>query len=232
MWRFVLTTLDSALFPDDLDQYPFTAPAVELTVEYLFPRPEIEFTGGDRHDYFAPHDGAFEMGIGIILCTVVGILGIRLLRRQLFQPLLKVGVQARLVIVDEDRRGDVHGVAQEQTLPDAALAQAGFNLWRDVDKFPPPFYVEPQFFAIRFHVCRFVQEACAGNKHGAAQPSDNDRASSGAGHLLGIAFQVAFHDARRPGDSRGAAPGKFGIGHFHRQYAAGNIDDDHVAGLQ
>ena len=43
-------------------------------------------------------------------------------RGQLLQPLLVVLVQPGLVVVDEDRRRDVHGVDQDQSLLNAALA--------------------------------------------------------------------------------------------------------------
>ena len=52
-------------------------------------------------------------------------------RREPLEPALVVLVQPALVVVDEDRRGDVHGVDQAQALPDAAFTQRRLHL-RDV----------------------------------------------------------------------------------------------------
>ena len=42
----VLVDLESRSFTDDLDQYPLGSSAVELSVEDLFPGPEIELSPG------------------------------------------------------------------------------------------------------------------------------------------------------------------------------------------
>jgi RNA polymerase sigma-70 factor (ECF subfamily) len=43
------------------------AHTVELTVEYLFPRSEVKFSVRNGNDDLAPHDGAFQMRVGVVL---------------------------------------------------------------------------------------------------------------------------------------------------------------------
>jgi hypothetical protein len=45
---------------------------------------------------------ALEVGVGIVLCTVVGVLRVGLLRREPFEPAFKIAVKPRLVVIDED----------------------------------------------------------------------------------------------------------------------------------
>ena len=73
----------------------------------------MEFSLGNRHHHLTTHDLALHMGIGIVFVAVMTVLTHRFVRSQALQPLFIVVVQARFVIVDEDRGSDVHGVAQQ-----------------------------------------------------------------------------------------------------------------------
>jgi hypothetical protein len=44
------------LLADDFYQYALFSLPVELTIEYLFPRPEIQGSARDRDNHFTPHD--------------------------------------------------------------------------------------------------------------------------------------------------------------------------------
>jgi hypothetical protein len=59
--------------------------------------------------------------------------------------------QPQVIIIDENRTGDVHGVHQGKTLQYTALAQAGFDLGCDVNESTPARQVEPEFFTVGFH---------------------------------------------------------------------------------
>ena len=83
--------------------------------------------------------------------VVVAVLLDRRVRRESFEEFLEVLVQAFLVVVDEYRCRDVHGVHQAKPFLDAALLQTFLDLWRDVDVFTPGLDVEPKFFAEGFH---------------------------------------------------------------------------------
>src|SRR3954471_9776868 len=61
----------SSSFPDDLHEDALRPPSIELPVEDLLPRPEIELAVGDRHDHFPAHDLALEVGVGVVLARAV-----------------------------------------------------------------------------------------------------------------------------------------------------------------
>jgi hypothetical protein len=104
-------------FSDNLDQHPLPAPSIELAVKDLLPGAEIEATIGDRHHHFSPHDLPLEVCVAVVLAgAVVPVAPDRLVGGQFFQPVVVILVQAAFVVVDEHRRGDVHGVDQDQSL--------------------------------------------------------------------------------------------------------------------
>src|SRR5579883_519851 len=120
---------------DDLHQRAFPAASVEFTVEDLFPRAEVQLALCDRDDHFPAHYLTLHMSVRVVLARpVVLVLGCRLVRRELLQPPIIVLVQAALVIVNEHRRRDVHGVDQHQTFLYAALGKALLDLARDIDE--------------------------------------------------------------------------------------------------
>jgi hypothetical protein len=135
-----------------LDQYSLLSSAVEFAVENLFPRSEIQFAFGDRHDDFAAHDLTFEVGVSVVFAgSVVSIGAGRGVRRQFFQPQLIVVMKARFIVVDEYRRRDVHGVHQTKTFHHAALMNEFLDLRRDVGESPSIRYFKPKMFGKRFH---------------------------------------------------------------------------------
>ena len=147
------------LLPNDLHEHPFLAPAVELAVEDLLPWPEVEATGRHGADHLAAHDGALEVGVGVVLRAVVCVLAVGLLRCELLQPALEICMQPGLVVVDEHAGRDVHRVHEAQTLFDRALAQALLDLRGDVDEAAAGRHLEPEFFAVGFHVA-YHRQAC------------------------------------------------------------------------
>ena len=91
---------------ENFHERAFAAAAVELAVENLFPRAEVEFARSHGDDDLAAHDGALEVGVGVVLAgAVVVVSRVGLFGRKLFEPALVVGMQAGLVVVDEDARG-------------------------------------------------------------------------------------------------------------------------------
>ena len=55
----------------DLHDHPLPPLAIELGVEDLLPRPEIQLAVGDRHDDLVPHDRALEVRVGIVFAGLV-----------------------------------------------------------------------------------------------------------------------------------------------------------------
>ena len=117
--------------PEDLDDHPLRPAAVELAVEDLLPRAQVEPALGHRHDHLVVDEQVLEVGVAVVLAAAVVavVAGIgqqlaghvvgRLLparRRDLVEPLHHVLVQAGLVVVDPDRGGDVHRGDERQAL--------------------------------------------------------------------------------------------------------------------
>jgi hypothetical protein len=121
----------------DFYQDSFSSFAVELAVKYLLPRAEIKLTAGYGHDHFPAHHAAFQVGVGVVLEAVVLILRVRLFRSQFLQPDLEVVMKPRLIVINKNAGGYVHGVTQHKAFLYAAFIQTLFNLRRDIDKFPP-----------------------------------------------------------------------------------------------
>jgi len=133
-----------ASIADDLDEHALSSSPVELAVEDLLPRAEVELPTRDRNHYLPPHHLALEVRVPVVLPRpVVEVLRDRFVRCEPFQPTLVVIVEAALVVVDEDGCGDMHSVAKQESIFDTALSQACLHLRRDVDESPPSRNVEP-----------------------------------------------------------------------------------------
>ena len=141
----------AASLPDDFHQDAFATEAVEFPVEDLFPWAEIKLPFRDGHDHLAPHDGTLEMGIGVILGSVVRVTGIRLFRGQSLQPVFKIAMEARFVVIDEDACGDVHGIHETEPFADAAFLKATVDFRGDIEEAAPGWNLKPKLVTVRFH---------------------------------------------------------------------------------
>jgi hypothetical protein len=107
----------SRLFPNDLHQHPLLSAPVELPVQDLLPRPEVQPPLGYCHHDFPPHDLPLDVRVGVVLAgVVVALLAHRLVRSDLLQPGFIVVMQSRFVVVDEHRGRDVHWIYQSFTI--------------------------------------------------------------------------------------------------------------------
>jgi len=137
---------------DDLDQRAFAAAAVEFAVKDLLPGTEIEAALGDGDDDFPPHDLAFQVGVGVILSgAIMVVLGSWGMRGEVLEPRFVILVQPGFIVVDEDRRGDVHGVDEAQPFLHAAFADEFFDGGGDVHETPAAGNFEPEMFGEGFH---------------------------------------------------------------------------------
>src|SRR5215471_6376204 len=140
------------LFSDNFHQHPFAPSTVELAIENLLPRAEIEFAVGNGDHNFAPHHLSFYVRIGIVFAgIVVAILLDRFVGRYFFQPDTVIVMKAGFVVIDKYRRGNVHGIDEHKSFFYAALAKAILHLRGDVDEGYPCRRIKPDFFAIAFH---------------------------------------------------------------------------------
>jgi len=134
-----------------LDEHSLAPSAVELAVENLFPRPEVQFAFGDRDDDVAAHDLTLEVGVGIVFASaIVAISGRRLVRREFFQPDLVIVMESRFIVINKHRGGDVHGVDETKAFGHAALVNELCDRRRDVDKSASARHLKPKMFSERF----------------------------------------------------------------------------------
>lgn len=138
----------SSLLPNNLNQNSFSSHSVEFPIEDLFPGAEIKPTVRNGHNYFAPHDLSFQMGIGIVFVAVVPVLAVRLFGGKALQPLFKVGMQSTFIVVYKYTGRNVHGVAEEQSLLDAGFDEACFHLGRNIHVIAAVRCFEVEFFAV------------------------------------------------------------------------------------
>src|SRR5207253_119380 len=81
--------------------------SVELGVEHLFPRAEIEFSTCDRQHDLVTHDRALQMRVGIVLSGLM-VPVVDTGWRQLLEPRLEVADQPFLPVVHIHASSDVH----------------------------------------------------------------------------------------------------------------------------
>ena len=95
-------------------------------------------TGHQSPRPLAPHDLSLDVRIAIVLTSdIMPVLTNRFMRRQFREPGFIVLMQTALIIIDEDRGGDMHRIHERQPFPNAALFQAHLNVSSDIDKRPP-----------------------------------------------------------------------------------------------
>src|SRR4051812_16866801 len=83
------------------------ASAIELGVEDLLPRAEVELALGDRHHHLVSHDRALQMRVGVVLAGLV--MAVRQSRRrELLEPDLEILDEPVLPVIHVHARGDVH----------------------------------------------------------------------------------------------------------------------------
>jgi len=67
------------------------------------------------HDDLAAHDLPLEVRVAVVLTgAVVVVAADRLVRGQFLQPVLMVGKEASLVVIDIDRGSNVHRIDEDQ----------------------------------------------------------------------------------------------------------------------
>src|SRR5688500_19487024 len=97
----------SLSLPDDLHYDPLVAAPVELAVEDLLPRSEVQLPARDRYHHLPPHDLSLVMRVAVVFAGAVVVVPLRagIVGCQPLQPALVVFVQAAFIVVDEDAGG-------------------------------------------------------------------------------------------------------------------------------
>lgn len=73
------------------------------------------------------------------------------MRGESFESFLKIAMQPRILVVDGNGGGDMHGVAKEDPLPDARFGENSFVIGSDVDECAYSSSLGYEFFAPCFH---------------------------------------------------------------------------------
>ena len=91
------------------------------------------------------------MGVSVVLTrAVVSILAGGLVWCEFFQPDLIIMMKPAFFVVDEDGRGDVHGVDQTKAFADPAFAYESLNLRRDINESASGRNFKPKMFGQGF----------------------------------------------------------------------------------
>ena len=145
-----IDTLNSV--PDYLYQHTFLPPAVEFSVKDLLPGPEIQRSPCNGYNDLTSHHLSLEVGVAIILSgPVVAVCTDRFVRCEFLKPLLVIGMQTTLVVIDKDGSSDMHRIDKAEPLRYPALSETFIDMRSDVQHRPSSRYVKPQFLAVTFH---------------------------------------------------------------------------------
>src|SRR5262245_53587852 len=135
---------------NNLDDYPLCTLAVELGIENPLPGAQIELSFCNRQSNGLMHEQTLQVRVAVIFAGLV--MAVVLAKRsQLFQPLINVLYEPRLMIVHVHGSCDVHGGNKRQALFHAALTHRGFHLGSDVDVFAMILGIEGQVVGVGFH---------------------------------------------------------------------------------
>ena len=151
--RILLRPSDILSFPllsDDLDDDPFGTLPIEFAVEKALPGSKVDLAIGDGQNDLVMQQEVFEVGIAVVLaCLVMAIGGI--FGCQLLCSFHDVAVEARFLVLDDDRCGEVHGRYESQTFLDAAFTNDAFDIVGDGDDFFSFLFVEGEVGGMGFH---------------------------------------------------------------------------------
>ena len=64
------------LFPNNLHQHPLPPSPVELVIENVFPRAEMQLAARNGDDDFTAHDLAFVVGVGVVFAGAVVVISL------------------------------------------------------------------------------------------------------------------------------------------------------------
>src|SRR5262245_61151062 len=148
--HFQCSVRRNALLAHHLHDDALSPLAIELGVEHLLPRTEIEATVGDRQHHLMTHDCAFQMCVRVVFASLV-VPVVEPRRRQLLEPRLKIVNQAVLPVVHIDTCGDVHGRHEHHAFLHAAFLNNLRDVVSDADKLLPLLRVEPEVLCVESH---------------------------------------------------------------------------------
>jgi hypothetical protein len=129
------------LLSNNLDDDPFGALPIEFAVEEALPRAKVDSAIGDGQDDLVMQQEVFEVGIAVILSRLMMAIG-GIFGCELLCPFHDVAVEARFLVLDDYRRGEMHGGYQSQPFLDSAFTNDAFDIVGDGEDFFTFFGVE------------------------------------------------------------------------------------------
>jgi hypothetical protein len=149
---WTLPWLQARLLSNYFDQHALAAAAIKLSIENLFPGPEVQFALRDRNNHFPAHHLPFEMRVGIVFAgAIVPIVIYGLVWREFLEPDFVIVQETVLGIIDKNRSGYVHRVDEAKSFLNAAFLDKVLDGVGNVHKSPAAWHLKPQFFPQRFH---------------------------------------------------------------------------------
>src|SRR5919198_1092463 len=140
------------LLADRLEDDALAPPPVELGVEDLLPRTEVELPVRDREDDLVRHQLALEVRVGVVLTVVVAVLVGRLVGCEALEPVVEVLDEPGLGVVHVDGGRDVHRIHEAEPVPDAGVLDERLDVARDVDVVAPVRSLERQVVGRMLHL--------------------------------------------------------------------------------
>lgn len=133
--EFELGVRSDGSLSDDFYEHALSPPAIKLAVKNLLPSTKVESAVRDGDDDFASKNLSFDVSVGIVFArVVVAIAADGFMGGLLFEPLSKVMMKPRLIVIDKNRRGDVHRVHKTEPVHNAAFPHTGFHLRGNIQK--------------------------------------------------------------------------------------------------
>lgn len=145
------------LLPNNLSKNSLSPTAIEFVVEDVLPGAKMKLALGNRNHHFSAHDLPLVVSIGVIFTSSIVEIsaGIRISagieRHKFLQPTIVVSMEARLVVVDEYARRDVHCVHKYQAFLNSTFRDEFLDFAMDRNDGSPLGNVHPQLFRDRLH---------------------------------------------------------------------------------
>ena len=109
-------------FTNHLYENPFSSFTIEFSIKNLLPGTEMDTSIGDGYHYFSPHNLSFVVSVSIIFTRTVVIIPVYwCVGCQFLKPLFVIPMESRFVIIDKDRRSNVHSIHQTESLLNTAF---------------------------------------------------------------------------------------------------------------
>src|SRR5205823_8134336 len=141
--------------PHGLEDDALGSLSIPFAIENALPGTEVEAPFGDGHDDFMAYCQRAQMCGGVVFAGA-GVMPISLRipwRDRVLEPLQNVLPKIRLMVIHENRRGDVHGGNEHHSVIDVGGGATLVDGVGDVDDLVSLFGVEGEIVCVGLHWC-------------------------------------------------------------------------------